>query len=83
VATRKTRCALPADDFSGATDLANNLARGGMRVVQTTAELPLLTAGSGIAIELPQNFDLREGGAAAARLPAVFRLLPMSDGGRP
>src|SRR4051812_46105164 len=25
-----------ADDFTGATDLANNLVRGGMRVVQTT-----------------------------------------------
>ena len=24
-----------ADDFTGATDLANNLVRGGMRVVQT------------------------------------------------
>jgi uncharacterized protein YgbK (DUF1537 family) len=33
------------------------------------ADLPLLTAGSGLAIGLPQNFDLREGGAAAARLP--------------
>jgi uncharacterized protein YgbK (DUF1537 family) len=34
------------------------------------AELPLLTAGSGIAIGLPRNFHLREGAAAAARLPA-------------
>jgi uncharacterized protein YgbK (DUF1537 family) len=35
------------------------------------AELPLVTAGSGIAIGLPQNFGLREGdAAAAARLPA-------------
>ena len=25
-----------ADDFTGATDLANNLVRGGVRVVQTT-----------------------------------------------
>jgi uncharacterized protein YgbK (DUF1537 family) len=33
------------------------------------AELPLLTAGSGIAIGLPQNLDLREE-AAAARLPS-------------
>jgi len=34
------------------------------------ADLPLLTAASGIAIGLPQNFDLPEGGAAA-RLPAA------------
>jgi uncharacterized protein YgbK (DUF1537 family) len=33
------------------------------------ADLPLLTAGSGIAIGLPQNFDIGGDGAAAARLP--------------
>ena len=33
-------------------------------------DMPLVTAGSGIAIGLPQNFSIRQGDAAAARLPA-------------
>jgi uncharacterized protein YgbK (DUF1537 family) len=38
------------------------------------ADLPLVTAGSGVAIGLPQNFGLREGdGGAAATLPAATR----------
>ena len=33
-------------------------------------DMPLVTAGSGIAIGLPQNFSIRQGDAATARLPA-------------
>jgi uncharacterized protein YgbK (DUF1537 family) len=45
------------------------------------AALPLLTAGSGIAIGLPQNFGLREGdGGAAARLPAARGLRAIVSG---
>ena len=32
-----------ADDFTGATDLANNLVRAGMRVVQATVSYTHLT----------------------------------------
>ena len=32
-----------ADDFTGATDLANNLERSGLRVVQTIGTPPLLS----------------------------------------
>jgi 3-dehydrotetronate 4-kinase len=35
------------------------------------ADLPLLTAGSGIAMGLPRNFGMHEGGATAAQLPAA------------
>jgi uncharacterized protein YgbK (DUF1537 family) len=45
------------------------------------AGMPLLTAGSGIAIGLPQNFGLREGdGVAAARLPAARGLRAIVSG---
>ncbi len=44
------------------------------------AGLPLLTAGSGIAIGLPQNFDLRERGAAAAQLPDARGLRAIVSG---
>jgi len=45
------------------------------------AGMPLLTAGSGIAIGLPQNFGLREGdGAAAAQLPAARGLRAIVSG---
>ncbi|MDB5856944.1 MAG: hypothetical protein JWQ76_633 [Ramlibacter sp.] len=45
------------------------------------AGMPLVTAGSGIAIGLPQNFGLREGdGAAAARLPAARGLRAIVSG---
>lgn len=43
------------------------------------AELPLVTAGSGIAIGLPQNFDLGEG-RTAARLPAPRGLRAIVSG---
>lgn len=51
-----------------------------MAIGPAWAGLPLLTAGSGIAIGLPQNFDLREGGAAAARLPAAQGLRAIVSG---
>ena len=35
------------------------------------ADLPLLTAGSGIAMGLPRNFGMHEGSATAAQLPAA------------
>jgi uncharacterized protein YgbK (DUF1537 family) len=44
------------------------------------AGLPVVTGGSGIALGLPQNFDLREGGAAAARLPAARGLRAIVSG---
>ena len=45
------------------------------------AALPLVTAGSGIAIGLPQNFGLREGdGASAARLPRANGLRAIVSG---
>jgi len=44
------------------------------------AELPLVTAGSGIAIGLPQNFDMREGDATAAQLPAAQGLRAIVSG---
>jgi uncharacterized protein YgbK (DUF1537 family) len=44
------------------------------------AALPLLTAGSGIAQGLPQNFDVREGDVAAARLPAPQGLRAIVSG---
>lgn len=51
-----------------------------MAIGPAWAELPLLTAGSGIAIGLPQNFDLREDGAATARLPAPQGLRAIVSG---
>ena len=41
--TKKIHLGCIADDFTGATDLANNLVRAGMRVVQTIGvpETPL------------------------------------------
>jgi len=51
-----------------------------MAIGPAWAELPLVTAGSGIAIGLPQNFDLREGGAAAAHLPAAQGLRAIVSG---
>jgi uncharacterized protein YgbK (DUF1537 family) len=44
------------------------------------AELPLVTAGSGIAIGLPQNFDMHDGGATAAQLPAAQGLRAIVSG---
>src|SRR6478609_4888532 len=45
------------------------------------ADMPLLTAGSGIAIGLPQNFGLRDGdGGAAARLPTARGLRAIVSG---
>ncbi|MEO7390573.1 MAG: 3-oxo-tetronate kinase [Ramlibacter sp.] len=43
-----------ADDFTGATDLANNLVRGGMRVVQTigTPQAPLGEATDAVVVAL-------------------------------
>jgi uncharacterized protein YgbK (DUF1537 family) len=51
-----------------------------MAIGPAWAELPLVTAGSGIAIGLPQNFDLREGGVAAARLPPAQGLRAIVSG---
>jgi uncharacterized protein YgbK (DUF1537 family) len=44
------------------------------------ARLPLLTAGSGIAIGLPQNFGLKSGDAAAAKLPPARGLRAIVSG---
>ena len=43
-----------ADDFTGATDLANNLVRGGMRVVQTIGvpAAPLDSAADAVVVAL-------------------------------
>ncbi len=44
------------------------------------AGLPLVTAGSGVAIGLPQNFGLKAGDGAAARLPAARGLCAIVSG---
>jgi len=43
-----------ADDFTGATDVANNLVRGGMRVMQTIGvpEQPLAASGDAVVVAL-------------------------------
>ena len=43
-----------ADDFTGATDLANNLVRAGMRVVQTIGvpQAPLDTEADAVVVAL-------------------------------
>ena len=51
-----------------------------MAVGPAWAGLPLVTAGSGIAIGLPQNFGLQDGGAAASRLPAPQGLRAIVSG---
>lgn len=44
------------------------------------ADLPLVTAGSGIAVGLPQNFGLRAGDGDAARLPQAQGLRAIVSG---
>ena len=56
-----------ADDFTGATDLANNLVRAGMRVVQTIG-VPDAAAAAGTPAGLPAATDLREVDAVVVAL---------------
>src|SRR3954471_24984370 len=51
---RKLALGCIADDFTGATDLANNLVRGGMRVVQTIGvpDGPLDEAADAVVVAL-------------------------------
>ena len=55
-----------ADDFTGATDLANNLVRSGMRTVQTIGvpggDAP---AGADAVVVAAQQGEVDDGGGAA------------------
>ena len=65
-----------ADDFTGATDLANNLVRAGMRVVQTIG-VPDAAAAAGTPAGLPAATDLREVDAVVVALKS--RTAPVDE----
>ena len=62
-----------ADDFTGATDLANNLVRAGMRVVQTIGVPHARRAGP------PQASARPPGGQGGHEVPSVGALLQRLD----
>ena len=64
-----------ADDFTGATDLANNLVRAGMRVVQTigvpTSPLPADCNAVVVALKSRTMAPASPGSSASTKMPKV------------